>query len=165
MGYNSNYTGAQIIGILEKAVLDAPSDGNTYLRKNGQWVAIQVANERGAWSEGHYDYYDRVSHSGLWLCVNPEGTDTEPADDNPDWHLEVPPGDTIHIGGDFNTVNTPYAKNTIITFAGHVWINKVETSEAPYPIFTDHAGNRLLYSDGGYVIENETQSEDWILLI
>ena len=54
---------------------------------------VMTANERGAWKAGHYDYYDRVSHDGrIWLCVNEGGTDSEPAEGNADWLLQVDKG-------------------------------------------------------------------------
>lgn len=54
---------------------------------------VRVANDRGAWQAGKYDYYDRVSHNGcLWLCVNEKGTDTEPAEGNADWLKQVDKG-------------------------------------------------------------------------
>ena len=54
---------------------------------------VKTANDRGAWQAGHYDYYDRVSHGGrIWLCVNENGTDSEPAEGNADWLLQVDKG-------------------------------------------------------------------------
>lgn len=55
---------------------------------------IITANDRGAWvKDTLYDYYDRVSHNGsLWLCVNEEGTNTEPSKSNVDWLLQVEAG-------------------------------------------------------------------------
>lgn len=56
---------------------------------------VMTANDRGTWSkeiagsEG-YDYYDRVSHNGsLWLCVNEQGSQTEPTKESADWELQV----------------------------------------------------------------------------
>lgn len=54
---------------------------------------VRTANDRGAWQQGHYDYYDRVSHGGcLWLCVAEGGTDSEPADGNAAWLKQVDKG-------------------------------------------------------------------------
>ena len=54
---------------------------------------VRTANDRGAWQQGHYDYYDRVSHGGcLWLCVAEGGTDTEPAEGNAAWLKQVDKG-------------------------------------------------------------------------
>lgn len=57
---------------------------------------IYRANDRGAWVSGtKYDFYDRVSHNGsIWLCVNEDGTNSEPAKGNPDWLLQVEKGES-----------------------------------------------------------------------
>lgn len=56
---------------------------------------VMTANDRGAWVSGTtYDYYDRVSHNGcIWLCINEDGSITEPSKDNPDWLLQVDKGE------------------------------------------------------------------------
>lgn len=54
---------------------------------------IRVPLDKGAWEAGPHAYFDRVSHNGsLWLCINPEGTESEPADNNPDWLKQVAEG-------------------------------------------------------------------------
>lgn len=55
---------------------------------------IHTANDRGAWISGEkYDFYDRVSHNGsIWLCINEDGTSTEPADGHADWLKQVDKG-------------------------------------------------------------------------
>ena len=65
----------------------------TQVKPNGE--EIKYANERGPGEpDTHYDYYDRVSVLGyLWLCVNPNGSDTKPSEDNPDWLMQVSKGD------------------------------------------------------------------------
>ena len=63
------------------------------MQVNPDGTPIRTANDRGEWEAGHYNFYDRVSHGGsLWLCVNEDGTDTEPAEGNPDWLLQVSKG-------------------------------------------------------------------------
>ena len=129
---------------------------------------IQTANDRGLWTSGTtYEYYDRVSYEGsLWLCVNESGTNTVPSKSDPSWLLQVEAGVGITSGGHWNTANTPYKQNTIVDFAGSVFISNKETSEAPFPIYTDKDGNRLTYKDGGYVLVHPLiQSEDWDLLL
>ena len=55
---------------------------------------VRVANDRGAWQAGKYDYYDRVSHNGcLWLCVCEKGTMQEPLLSSVDWLLQVDKGE------------------------------------------------------------------------
>ena len=65
----------------------------TQVKPNGE--EIRYANDRGPWEpDTHYDYYDRVSVLGyLWLCINPNGSDTKPSEDNPDWLMQVSKGD------------------------------------------------------------------------
>lgn len=46
--------------------------------------SVRVPLDKGEWDAGKYAYYNRVSHNGaLWLCVDDNGTTTEPSDDNP----------------------------------------------------------------------------------
>lgn len=54
---------------------------------------VRVPLDKGEWVSGKYAYYDRVSHNGaLWLCVDDNGTTTEPSDDNPAWLKQVDKG-------------------------------------------------------------------------
>ena len=54
---------------------------------------VRVPLDKGEWVSGKYAYYDRVSHNGaLWLCVDDNGTTTEPSDDNPAWLKQVAEG-------------------------------------------------------------------------
>lgn len=129
---------------------------------------IQTANDRGLWTSGTtYEYYDRVSYEGsLWLCVNESGTNTVPSKGDASWLLQVEAGVGINSAGQWKTENTPYKANTIVTFADSVWISNKETSEAPFPIYTDNQGNRLLFNDGGYILVSPLiQSADWDLLL
>ena len=128
---------------------------------------VQAANDRGAWYDGVIAaYYDRFSHlGGLWLCIAEEGTNTEPKEGDPAWLNEVKPGTSVTTYGPWNTKATPFKVNSIVTFASKVWISNKETSEPPFPIYTDKDGNRLLFADGGYVLASLVQSEDWDLLL
>lgn len=54
---------------------------------------VRVPLDKGEWTAGKYAYYNRVSHNGaLWLCVDDNGTTTEPSDDNPAWLKQVAEG-------------------------------------------------------------------------
>lgn len=54
---------------------------------------VRVPLDKGEWTAGKYAYYNRVSHNGaLWLCVDDNGTTTEPSDDNPAWLKQVDKG-------------------------------------------------------------------------
>lgn len=77
----------------------------TQLKPNGE--PIRTANDRGAWRQGHYDYYDRVSHDGcIWLCVNESGTDSEPSVGNADWLLQVDKGQDGQDGTSFRMLGS-----------------------------------------------------------
>jgi len=130
------------------------------------------------WKSGdEVNFYDEVSHEGgVWLCINEDGTKTIPDKDNPDWVIMVAPGKDgddgtgITSAPAWNTEGTPYAKNTILSFAGKVFISNKETSEAPYPLVTNENGSRLLQKQKGdatwgYIIHEYVQSEDWDLLL
>ena len=129
---------------------------------------VMVVNDRGEYQSGTtYAYYDRVSYQGsLWLCVNESGTNTVPSKGDASWLLQVEAGVGIKSAGQWQTANTPYKANTIVTFADSVWISNKETSEAPFPIYTDNQGNRLTFNDGGYILVSPLiQSADWDLLL
>lgn len=55
--------------------------------------AVRVPCHRGAWQAGiRYSYYDQVGHAGgLWLCVAPGGTESEPGHGG-GWEQQVAPG-------------------------------------------------------------------------
>ena len=54
---------------------------------------VRVPLDKGEWVAGKYVYYDRVSHNGaLWLCVDDNGTTTEPSEGNPAWLKQVAEG-------------------------------------------------------------------------
>ena len=54
---------------------------------------VRVPLDKGEWVAGKYAYYDRVSHNGaLWLCVDDNGTTTEPSEGNPAWLKQVAEG-------------------------------------------------------------------------
>lgn len=129
---------------------------------------VQTVNDRGAWvSDTEYAFYDRVSHNGsLWLCVNENGTNSEPSKSNSDWLLQVASGDSLTAGGRFSSANTPYSPNSIVDFAEKTWITTDTVSDAPYPIWTDHNGNRLMFSDGGFcLVDDTTINAGWQVLL
>lgn len=136
------------------------------VKDNGE--DILTANDRGSWVSGTtYDYYDRVSHNGsLWLCVNESGTNSEPTKTNSDWLLQVASGESLKAGGRFSSNNTPYAPNSIVDFAEKAWITTDTVSDAPYPIWTDNNGNRLMFSDGGFcLVDDSAINKGWQVLL
>ena len=69
---------------------------------------VMTANDRGAWqNDTKYDYYDRVSHKGcIWLCVNEDGTNTEPSDENTNWLKQVDKGEAGQDGTSFKILGS-----------------------------------------------------------
>lgn len=137
---------------------------------------VRVPLDKGEWVSGKYAYYDRVSHNGaLWLCVDDNGTTTEPSDDNPAWLKQVAegqkgdPGLSIVGGGHWESSKTPYKANTMVTLANCVFISKVETSNPPIRILRVKGGNFLRKKDGGYYLAGKPAdwevNEDWNMLL
>lgn len=137
---------------------------------------VRVPLDKGKWVAGKYAYYDRVSHNGaLWLCVDDNGTTTEPSDDNPAWLKQVAegqkgdPGLSVVGGGHWESANTPYKANTMVTLANCVFISKVETSNPPIRILRIKGGNFLRKKDGGYYLAGKPAdwevNEDWDMLL
>lgn len=138
--------------------------------------SVRVPLDKGEWVAGKYAYYDRVSHNGaLWLCVDDNGTTTEPSDDNPAWLKQVAegqkgePGLSVVGGGHWESANTPYKANTMVTLANCVFISKVETSNPPIRILRVKGGNFLRKKDGGYYLAGKPAdwevNEDWDMLL
>ncbi len=137
---------------------------------------VRVPLDKGEWVAGKYAYYDRVSHNGaLWLCVDDNGTTTEPSDDNPAWLKQVAegqkgePGLSVIGGGHWESAKTPYKANTMVTLANCVFISKVETSNPPIRILRVKSGNFLRKKDGGYILAGKSAdwevNEDWDMLL
>ena len=137
---------------------------------------VRVPLDKGEWVVGKYAYYDRVSHNGaLWLCVDDNGTTTEPSDDNPAWLKQVAegqkgdPGLSVVGGGHWESSKTPYKANTMVTLANCVFISKVETSNPPIRILRVKSGNFLRKKDGGYILAGKSAdwevNEDWDMLL
>ena len=137
---------------------------------------VRVPLDKGEWVAGKYAYYDRVSHNGaLWLCVDDNGTTTEPSDDNPAWLKQVAegqkgePGLSVIGGGHWESSKTPYKANTMVTLANCVFISKVETSNPPIRILRVKGGNFLRKKDGGYYLAGKPAdwevNEDWDMLL
>ena len=137
---------------------------------------VRVPLDKGEWVAGKYAYYDRVSHNGaLWLCVDDNGTTTEPSDGNTAWLKQVAKGDkgdpglSVVGGGHWESSNTPYETNTMVTLAGCVFISKVKTSNPPIKIARFRNGNYRKKKDGGYILAGKSADwavhEDWEMLL
>ncbi|EIY19806.1 hypothetical protein [Phocaeicola dorei] len=137
---------------------------------------VRVPLYKGEWTAGKYAYYNQVSHNGaLWLCVDDNGTTTEPSETNSAWLKQVSegkkgdPGLSVVGGGHWESANTPYSANTMVTLANCVFISKVETSNPPIRILRIKGGNFLRKKDGGYYLAGKSAdwevNEDWDMLL
>lgn len=101
---------------------------------------------KGAWIPGKFAYYDEVTHNGSsWLCVNPDGTTSEPADGNPDWFKRVSKGEDGKDGTSAEAVgewdpNRSYVKGNIVRSDG-----------ASYIANRDNQGIKPRKNPGGYL--------------
>ena len=148
----------------------------TQVKPNG--TPVRTANDRGAWQQGHYDYYDRVSHGGcLWLCVAEGGTDTEPADSNAAWLKQVDKGDQGQKGdtgadgtspvmlGQWKTgTHVPYLG--LVRMGGSTWACTVAegTDNPPLWTLTDPDGSRLTDPEGYYLLTGEENTAEYKLV-
>jgi len=160
-GYSSYQDSVYIIG----SVFQIKPDGSTAPIPNflPNWMPKDKVN-----------FYDEVSYKGgRWLCIAEAGTNTIPDKDNPAWMQTVSPGadgESVSSAPAWRSADLPYPAKTILSFAEKLWISKRETSEAPYPLHQDANGNYILQTqDNGttyhYIVYEETQSEDWDLLL
>lgn len=95
---------------------------------------VITANDRGSWvNNTQYYYYDRVSHNGcIWLCVNEDGTDTEPSVSNPNWLLQVSKGENGQDGTSFRILGSKNDESELpqegnnegdgYLIQGHLWV-------------------------------------------
>ena len=122
---------------------------------------VMTANDRGAWvNNTKYDYYDRVSHNGcIWLCVNEDGTDTEPSESNPNWLLQVSKGNNGQDGTSFRILGSKDDESQLPTdgneigdgylINGHLWVwNGTEWNDAG--VIQGPAGESVVNMGGWY---------------
>lgn len=75
-----------------KEVFAFSPNGSKIVSSAIEWVSsagdtIHLVNYRGEWQKGvSYGHYDQVNHNNaLWICVNPNGCNSEPKDGTSDW--------------------------------------------------------------------------------
>lgn len=159
-GYSSYQKNVYVSGTIER------------LKPNGE-VAMDLSYE-GVWqSDRHYDYYDSVTYNGsTWACLNKNGSSSEPGTDA-DWQKIASKGDTGESGKDGVSVTNsgPWysglvvPKMSIVTMGGSSFLSKVSTTNPPLWCWTDNAGNRFTYNDGGYVLTGEINTDEYELLV
>ena len=152
-GYSSFQKNVYVSGTIER------------LKPNGE-VAMDLSYE-GVWQSGrHYDYYDSVTHNGsTWACLNKNGSSSEPGTDA-DWQeiaSKGDKGDGYTQMGQFKT-GMVVPKMGVVSMGGGSYVAKASTTNPPLWCWTDNAGNRFTFNDGGYVLTGEVNTAEYDVL-
>ena len=152
-GYSSFQDKVYIRGTIER------------LKPNGE-VAMDLSYE-GVWQSGrHYDYYDSVTYNGsTWACLNKNGSSSEPGTDA-DWQeiaSKGDKGDGYTQMGQFKT-GMVVPKMGVVSMGGGSYVAKASTTNPPLWCWTDNAGNRFTFADGGYVLTGEVNTTEYDVL-
>ena len=152
-GYSSYQKNVYVSGTIER------------LKPNGE-VAMDLSYE-GVWQSGkHYDYYDSVTHNGsTWACLNKNGSSSEPGTDA-DWQeiaSKGDKGDGYTQMGQFKT-GMVVPKMGVVSMGGGSYVAKASTTNPPLWCWTDNAGNRFTFNDGGYVLTGEVNTAEYDVL-
>ena len=146
------------------------------IKPDGTPVQTLNFREEGYIPGVHYDYYDSLSYNGsMWACINEDGSSAAPGS-NGDWLEIASKGDTGAPGapgkdGVSVTNSGPWysglvvPKMSIVTMGGGSYVAKVSTTNPPLWCWTDNAGNRFTYNDGGYVLTGEINTDEYELLV
>ena len=146
------------------------------IKPDGTPVQTLNFREEGYIPGVHYDYYDSLSYNGsMWACINEDGSSSVPGS-NGDWLEIASKGDTGTPGtpgkdGVSVTNSGPWysglvvPKMSIVTMGGSSFLSKVSTTNPPLWCWTDNAGNRFTYNDGGYVLTGEINTDEYELLV
>ena len=148
----------------------------TQMKPDGTPVRTLNFREEGYIPGIHYDYYDSLSYNGsMWACINEDGSSAVPGS-NGDWLEIASKGDTGTPGapgkdGMSVTNSGPWysglvvPKMSIVTMGGSSFLSKVSTTNPPLWCWTDNAGNRFTYNDGGYCLTGEINTDEYELLV
>ena len=146
------------------------------IKPDGTPVQTLNFREEGYIPGVHYDYYDSLSYNGsMWACINEDGSSAAPGS-NGDWLEIASKGDTGTPGapgkdGVSVTNSGPWysglvvPKMSIVTMGGSSFLSKVSTTNPPLWCWTDNAGNRFTFNDGGYVLTGEINTDEYELLV
>lgn len=144
----------------------------TQMKPDGTPVRTLNFREEGYIPGIHYDYYDSLSYNGsMWACINEDGSSAVPGS-NGDWLEIASKGDTGTPGapgkdGMSVTNSGPWysglvvPKMSIVTMGGSSFLSKVSTTNPPLWCWTDNAGNRFTFADGGYVLTGEVNTAEY----
>ena len=146
------------------------------IKPDGTPVQTLNFREEGYIPGVHYDYYDSLSYNGsMWACIKEDGSSAAPGS-NGDWLEIASKGDTGTPGapgkdGVSVTNSGPWysglvvPKMSIVTMGGSSFLSKVSTTNPPLWCWTDNAGNRFTYNDGGYCLTGEINTDEYELLV
>lgn len=142
------------------------------IKPDGTPVQTLNFREEGYIPDVHYDYYDSLSYNGsMWACINEDGSSSVPGS-NGDWLEIASKGDTGTPGapgkdGVSVTNSGPWysglvvPKMSIVTMGGSSFLSKASTTNPPLWCWTDNAGNRFTFADGGYVLTGEVNTTEY----
>lgn len=139
------------------------------IKPDGTPVQTLNFREEGYIPGVHYDYYDSLSYNGsMWACINEDGSSSVPGS-NGDWLEIASKGDTGTPGKDGVSVTNsgPWysglvvPKMSIVTMGGSSFLSKASTTNPPLWCWTDNAGNRFTFNDGGYVLTGEVNTAEY----
>lgn len=163
-GYSMYLNNIYMTGIIKQIKPDGTPVQTLNFREEGYILGV------------HYDYYDSLSYNGsMWACINEDGSSAAPGS-NGDWLEIASKGDTGTPGapgkdGVSVTNSGPWysglvvPKMSIVTMGGSSFLSKVSTTNPPLWCWTDNAGNRFTYNDGGYVLTGEINTDEYELLV
>ena len=155
----SDYTWSEIKG--EQGVPGAPgADGKTYYT----WIAYSDnADGTGMYQQPK----DTTKYIGIAVNKETATESSNPSDYT--WSLfkgkDGADGESITAAGHWESANTPYAKNSTVSFAGGSYLSKVQTSNPPLPLLRVRGGRYLRKKDGGYILSGKRSDKavnsDW----
>ena len=136
------------------------------IKPDGTPVQTLNFREEGYIPGVHYDYYDSLSYNGsMWACINEDGSSSVPGS-NGDW-LEIASkgdkGDGYTQMGQFKT-GMVVPKMGVVSMGGGSYVAKASTTNPPLWCWTDNAGNRFTFNDGGYVLTGEVNTTEYDVL-
>lgn len=155
----SDYTWSEIKG--EQGVPGAPgADGKTYYT----WIAYSDnADGTGMYQQPK----DTTKYIGIAVNKETATESSNPSDYT--WSLfkgkDGADGLSVIAAGHWESANTPYAKNSTVSFAGGSYLSKVQTSNPPLPLLRVRGGRYLRKKDGGYILSGKRSDKavnsDW----
>ena len=144
----------------------------TQMKPDGTPVRTLNFREEGYIPGIHYDYYDSLSYNGsMWACINEDGSSAAPGS-NGDWLEIASKGDQGSKGdkgdgytqmGQFRT-GMVIPKMGVVSMGGGSYVAKASTTNPPLWCWTDNAGNRFTFNDGGYVLTGEMNTAEYDVL-